>query len=149
MKTVQYHIEIIYSANKRLFSYTSRADSSLFCALSLLQVQDDLTVHVAEPRPALRQRGGEEAAGGLRLQPGHSLRQNQGLHPDTSHALQPGGAAGRHGAENRPLPAEGTAATPLVDPRNSRVADFTVKNLSRVFIAWICLCIYLKHKITV
>lgn len=103
--------EIINSAHKRLCLSLSRAYSSLFCDLVVLQVQNDLTLHMAEPRPALGQRGRKEAPRRLRLRPGHSLRQNQGLHPDATHALQPGGAAGRHGAEDRPLPAEGKAAS--------------------------------------
>ena len=62
---------------------------------------------MAEPRPAVRQGRGEEAPAGLRLRPRRGLRQNQSVHPDASDAVQPGGAAGGDGAEDRPLPAEG------------------------------------------
>ena len=71
------------------------------------QVQDDLRVHVAEPRPAVGQGRGEEAHAGLRVRPRRRLRQDQGLHPHAAHPLQPGGAAGGDGPENRPLPPEG------------------------------------------
>lgn len=102
----------------------SNPDSSFFCILSLLQIQDDLTVYVAEPRLALGQRCGEEAPAGLWLRPRRSLRQNQGLHPDAAYALQPGGAASWDGAENCPLPPEGETATFPSGPKNSDTAYY-------------------------
>lgn len=71
------------------------------------QIQDDLRVYVAQPRPAVGQRRGEAAAAGLRVRPRRGLREDQGVHPHPADPLQPGGAASRNGPEDCPLPAEG------------------------------------------
>lgn len=116
MRLCLYHGRVVgrYLSNYLfgIFSFTLSAaafpDSSL---LSLLQIQDDLRVHVAEPRPAVGRGGGEAAPAGLRVRPRCGLRQDQGLHPYAAHALQPGGAAGGNGPEDRPLPPEGESLT--------------------------------------
>lgn len=72
---------------------------------------------MAQSRPPVGQRGSEEAGAGLRLRARRGLRQDQGVRPHATHTLLPGGAEGRNGWENSPLPSEGQCHVVTFDPR--------------------------------